>query len=184
LYNAPLDVTGNLTNLNSLSTTAGEVAGANLTINGDAAGDSVVFNFSNGVNLGGDVTLTGGLTPDMVLWNFVGNGNVQLNNNASSYPLPLAFQGIILAPNNAISLSNANLNGRVYGGDSSDMQIVGGYHDQSVIRDPCVLMDELAVLKLLAEGQFVVPSRTFLLTRTAGRSSPLVCTVSELARST
>ena len=104
--------------------------GKMLTINGD--GNDVVFNFSNGLNLGGDVTLTGTgpggvpLTPDMVLWNFVGNGNVQLNNNASSYPLPLAFQGIILAPNNAISLSNANLNGRVYGGDSRDMQIVSG----------------------------------------------------------
>ncbi len=73
-----------------------EHVGKLLTINGD--GNNVVFNFTNGLNLGGDVTLTGGLTPDMVLWNFVGNGNVQLNNNASSHPPPLAFQGIVLAP--------------------------------------------------------------------------------------
>jgi len=51
---------------------------------------------------------------------------VSLNNNASSFPLPLAFQGIILAPNDVLSLTNANLNGRVFGGDSSDMQIVSG----------------------------------------------------------
>ena len=40
----------------------------------------------------------------------------------------LAFHGIILAPNDAISLVNANLNGRVCGGDSGDMQIVSGDH--------------------------------------------------------
>lgn len=38
----------------------------------------------------------------------------------------MAFQGIILAPNNAISLVNATLNGRAFGGDSQDMQIVSG----------------------------------------------------------
>jgi choice-of-anchor A domain-containing protein len=85
----------------------------------------VILDFANGLNLGGDITLTGGLTPDMVLWNFGGTANVQLNNNASSYPTKF-FQGIILAPNNAISIVNANLNGRVFGGDSSDMQIVSG----------------------------------------------------------
>jgi hypothetical protein len=94
-----------------------------LTIIGDGT-HSVVFDFSAGLNLGGDVTLTG-LTKDMVAWNFTGSGNVQLNNNASSYPSQ-SFQGIILAPNNAISLVNANLNGRAFGGDSQDMQIVSG----------------------------------------------------------
>ncbi len=95
-----------------------------LTINGDGV-HSVVFNFANGLNLGGDVALAGGLNPDMVVWNFGGTGNVQLNNNASSFP-NLAFQGIILAPNNAISVVNANLTGRVFGGDSHDLQIVSG----------------------------------------------------------
>jgi len=52
--------------------------------------------------------------------------NIQLNNNASSYPLPDAFMGVILAPNDCISLTNANLDGRVLGGDSCDMQIVSG----------------------------------------------------------
>jgi hypothetical protein len=99
-----------------------------VTINSDGTGDAVVFNFgfNSNVNLGGDVALSG-LIDDQVLWNFTTSGrNISLNNNASSFPLPLAFHGIILAPNDAISLVNANLDGRVFGGDSSDMQIVSG----------------------------------------------------------
>jgi len=106
-------------------------------INGDGSGDPVVFDFGSSlgnVNLGGDVTLNG-LTDDQVLWNFTSSGNnIQLNNNASSYKLPLAFQGIILAPNDAISLVNANIDGRVFGGDSSDMQIVSG--DTATVSSP------------------------------------------------
>jgi uncharacterized repeat protein (TIGR01451 family) len=100
-----------------------------LTINGDGSGDPVVFNFgsNNNVNLGGDVALTGnGLSDDKVIWNFTSsNQNISLNNNASSYR-GVAFHGIILAPNDGISLVNANLSGRVFGGDSKDMQIVSG----------------------------------------------------------
>lgn len=102
-----------------------------LTINGDGSGDPVVFNFgfNSNVNLGGDVALTGGLIDDQVLWNFTTTGkNIVLNNSASSFPLPLAFHGVILAPNDAITLDNSNLVGRVFGGDSSDMQIVSGDH--------------------------------------------------------
>jgi uncharacterized repeat protein (TIGR01451 family) len=103
--------------------------GKMLTINGDGSGDPVVFNFgsSSNVNLGGDVALTGnGLSDDKVIWNFTSTGmNIGLNNNASSYP-GVAFHGIILAPKDAISLVNANLSGRVYGGDAHDMQIVSG----------------------------------------------------------
>ncbi len=112
-------------NVTSYSETDGQL----VTINGDGSGDPVVFNFgfSSNVNLGGDVALTGGLTDDDVLWNFTTTGkNISLNNNASSYPLPLAFHGDILAPNDAISLVNANLDGRVFGGGSFDMQIVSG----------------------------------------------------------
>jgi uncharacterized repeat protein (TIGR01451 family) len=101
-----------------------------LTINGDGSGDPVVFDFGSNfgnVNLGGDVALTGnGLSDDKVIWNFTSSGkNIGLNNNASSYP-SVAFHGIILAPNDAISLVNANLSGRVFGGGTQDMQIVSG----------------------------------------------------------
>jgi hypothetical protein len=116
-----------------------------LTIKGDGT-HSVVFDFSADLNLGGDVTLNG-LTSDMVAWNFTGSGNVQLNNNASSFPSQ-AFQGIILSPNNSISLVNANLNGRAFGGDSQDMQIVSG----TTISAPPAAVPEPGTFFLLGLG--------------------------------
>ncbi len=99
-----------------------------LTINGDAAGDIVVFDFGSAlgnVNLKGDVALSG-LTDDQVLWNFTSSGkNVNLNTNASSFG-KLAFEGVILGPNDLLSMTNANLDGRFFGGDRGDMQIVSG----------------------------------------------------------
>ncbi len=98
-----------------------------LTIQGDGTGTPVVLNFgfNSNVNLGGDIALLG-LSSDQVLFNFTSSGkNISLNNNASSYP-NLAFQGIILALDDAMSITNANLRGRFFGGDSSDMQIVSG----------------------------------------------------------
>jgi uncharacterized repeat protein (TIGR01451 family) len=118
-------VTYRVFNITSYSETDGSV----VTINGDGSGNPVVFDFDSNtnVNLGGDVTLTGGLTDDQVIWNFTSsNQAVQLNNNASSYPQPAAFHGVILAPNDKISIVNASLDGRVFGGNCSDMQIVSG----------------------------------------------------------
>jgi len=119
-------VTYRVFNVTSYSEGNGNV----VTINGDGSGDPVVFNFgfNSNVNLGGDVALTGGLTPDQIIWNFPTSGqNINLNNNASSFPYPTyAFQGVILAPNDNLSVVNSSLIGRVLGGDSGDMQIVSG----------------------------------------------------------
>jgi choice-of-anchor A domain-containing protein len=123
--------------------------GFELTVNGDGSGDPVVFNFgfNSNVGLGGDGQLTGGLTDDQVLYNFTSSGqNISLNNNASSFPLPDAFQGDILAPNDALSLVSANLDGRVLGGDSSDMQIVSG----DTIDAPATQVPEPSTLALFA----------------------------------
>jgi hypothetical protein len=111
-------------------TSYSENDGKVFTINGDGTGNPVVLNFgpnSGNINLGGDVALTGnGLNDDKVIWNFTSsNHNLQLNNNASSF-FSMAFHGIILAPNDGIHLVNANLSGRIFGGDNQDMQLVSG----------------------------------------------------------
>ena len=114
-------------NVTSYSATNSSV----LTVNGDGSGDAVVFNFAVGAgnfgqhnaNLSGTVVFGGlGLTsPDQLLFNFQSsNQNINLNNNGQVY------QGIILAPNDNMSIVHSTLDGRFFGGDSSDMQIVSG----------------------------------------------------------
>ena len=131
-------------------TSYSENDGKLVTIVGDAAGDIVVFDFSqnSNVNLKGDVKLSG-LTDDQVLWNFDSSKSehVDLNTNASSYG-SLAFQGIILGPNDVLSMTNANLDGRFFGGDSDDMQIVSG----STINQPPTTVPEPSSLLLLGSG--------------------------------
>ena len=100
-----------------------------LTINGDGV-HNVVFNFKSSANLKGDVVLNN-IGGDSVLYNFVGGSGgtggptMQLNTNASSYSTRF-WQGVILDPNGAMSLTNANLEGRVFGGDTHDFQYVSG----------------------------------------------------------
>jgi choice-of-anchor A domain-containing protein len=128
-----LDANGNYVfNITSYSENDGNV----LTLVGDPGGHSVVFNWAAGGNpqFKGDVALTG-LTSDQVLWNYTGTNNVSLNTNASSFP-NLAFRGDILAPNASLSSVNANLAGRLWGGDTSDMQIVSGSHIFSQVPEP------------------------------------------------
>ena len=143
-----LDAFGNrVFNVISFSTTNAQV----ITINGD--GHNVVFNFVGvSANFNNQVILTGGLTPDQVLWNFVGGSGLsggptlQINTNASSFPNSAA-QGIFLNPNGSISVVNANVVGRVFGGDSHDMQIVSG----TTITAPSPV-PEPASLTLLGSG--------------------------------
>lgn len=125
-----LDANGNrVFTVTGFNTTNGET----LTINGDAAGDSVVFNFPasvGNVNFNNQVVLSG-ISEDKVLYNFVGGSGLtggqtlQINDNGSSSPGNLV-QGVFLNPNGPISVVNTNITGRVFGGDSHDMQIVSG----------------------------------------------------------
>ena len=102
--------------------------GQTLTINGDANGDSVVLNFRGSTNFRGNVALTGGLTPDDVIFNFVGGDlsgggpSLDLNNGGGASNLS---QGIFLNPNGSIRVGPSNVLGRIFGGDSRDMQFPG-----------------------------------------------------------
>jgi hypothetical protein len=100
--------------------------GATLTINNNGvAGDSVVFNFASNAQFGGTILLSG-FTDDQVLFNFIGGSNLsggptlQINSNGA------VVQGDFLDPNGPISVVHSVLDGRVFGGDSHDMQIVSG----------------------------------------------------------
>ncbi|HEV3443579.1 MAG TPA: collagen-binding domain-containing protein [Gemmataceae bacterium] len=119
-----------------------------LKIQGDAAGDKVIFNFIGvNANFNNQVVLTGGLNADDVLWNFVGGSNLtggptlQINDNASSNAKN-QVQGIFLDPNGAISITNANVHGRVFGGDTHDFQYVSGatISQPSAIPEPSSIM--------------------------------------------
>ncbi len=123
-----LDGNGNrVFNVTGFNTTNSDV----LTINSDPAGDSVVLNFIGlSVNFNNQVVLNG-ISEDQVLYNFVGGSGLQggptlqINDNGHTHPGNLV-QGIFLDPNGPISVVNTNIRGRVFGGDSHDMQIVSG----------------------------------------------------------
>jgi hypothetical protein len=158
-----LDANGNrVFTVTAFNTTNSDV----LTINGDAAGDSVVLNFANGVNFNNQVVLHG-ISEDKVLYNFVGGSNLtggptlQINDNGSSNPLNLV-QGVFLDPNGSISVVNTNITGRVFGGDSHDMQIVSGDVIDSPVPEPAHTAFILAFLMAIAIAarRRLTPTRT------------------------
>ncbi|MEY2427948.1 MAG: hypothetical protein QOJ40_833, partial [Verrucomicrobiota bacterium] len=133
------DGSGNrLFNLMSLAFNNGSI----LTINGNAAGDSVVINVNaanvTGPHFAGAIVLTGGLTPDKVLINLIGGNSLTLTggdtlqtaaNNATQY-------ATYLDPNGTINVNSVNIVGHLYGGDSTDMQIVSGATIVSPVPEP------------------------------------------------
>lgn len=149
--NGILDANGNsVFNVTSFNTTNSDV----LTIVGDASGDSVVLNFIGlSANFNNQVNLVD-LSADQVLYNFVGGSNLtggptlQINTNASSHPSPSGVYGVFLDPNGPISVTNANVFGRVFGGDTHDFQYVSG----STINAPAVTVPEPPTVVLCLAG--------------------------------
>ena len=122
-------------NVTAFNTTNSDV----LTINGDGIHD-VVLNFIGlSANFNNQVVLNG-LTSDKVLYNFVGGSGLtggptlQVNDNGHNNPSNMVF-GDFLNPNGAISVVNTNLFGRVFGGDTHDIQIVSGDHISTAAPD-------------------------------------------------
>jgi len=88
--------------------------GSTLTINGDLAGDNVILNVNGDVFIQGNILLSG-ILPDQVLFN-VTHGDLKVQDGTVA--------GDFVDINGSIFVSAETLNGRVFGGDSSTMQIV------------------------------------------------------------
>ena len=93
-----------------------------------------MINFGSSFNFHANtVLLTGGLTPDDVLWNFYGGNSgtlsggptMDINANTSSSSANV-LAGVFLDPYGTVSVDNTSLNGRVFGGDSQNEQLVSG----------------------------------------------------------
>jgi hypothetical protein len=99
--------------------------GSTLTINGSAS-DYVVFNFNSNAQFGGTIQLTGGITSDHVLFNVMGGANLTGGDTVQGNTNGATLTGIFLDPNGAMSINHSVLDGRFFGGDTSNMQIVSG----------------------------------------------------------
>ncbi len=81
----------------------------------------MVLNIGASVNLHGQILLAGGLTSDHVVINLFGvNTTLDVNTNG------LATFGTFLDPNGTMSAVHTDIEGRWFGGDSANMQIVSG----------------------------------------------------------
>ena len=130
-----------LFSVTSVSTGNGE----NLIVKGDGS-QNVVFdvNTPSDAQFHGNILLqdlTGkffgdagyaGLTPDQVLFNLyagaalVGGDKLDANNNGNLAHPANIITADFLDPNGAISVVNTRITGRIFGGDSVNMQIVSG----------------------------------------------------------
>jgi hypothetical protein len=101
------------------------------TINGSAS-DFVLFNVNvstvNNPAFNGAIVLSGGITSDHVLFNMFG-GNYTTHTGGPTLTISTngaTTTGIFLDPNGGMQINNSVLNGRFWGGDTTNQQIVSG----------------------------------------------------------
>jgi hypothetical protein len=121
-----------------------------LTING-SAGDYVAINVTdNNPAFNGSIVLTGGITADHVLFNMFG-GNYTTHTGGPTLtvsPNGQTTTGIFLDPNGAMQMNHGLLNGRFFGGDTANQQIVSGAN----INAPPNVPEPATIVALLGMG--------------------------------
>ncbi len=109
-----------------------------LTVNGSAS-DYVVINVTDSnPAFNGSILLTGGITSDHVLFNMFG-GNYTTHTGGPTLTLSPNGQtetGIFLDPNGSMQFNHGILNGRFFGGDVANQQIVSGASINAPIPEP------------------------------------------------
>ena len=117
-----------------------------LTIIGDGT-HNVVFNINMNVHFAGTIILEGGLTSDNVLFNITGGANLMGGNTLQYAANGETLCGTFLDPNGNIQINSAVLMGHLFGGDSSNMQIVSNGSVQNLHH--VTVPDKVSTLALL-----------------------------------
>jgi len=96
-----------------------------LTING-TANDLVVLNIPFNVQINGSLALSGGITSDQVLINVTGGSNFTGGHTLQMSTNGAADYATLMDMNGTITINHTTIDGRVFGGDSSNFQFVSG----------------------------------------------------------
>jgi VPDSG-CTERM motif len=146
-----------------------------LTITGDGT-HKFVFNISAAADANfhfNQIVLGGGLTSDDVLFNFFGGSDVthtggptlDINSGYDGSHLNNIITGTFLDPNGAISIVSTRLDGRLFGGDSVNEQIVSGAQINAPTTVPdggsAVALLGIALAGLEGARRLIRPKREF-----------------------
>jgi len=115
------------------------VNGTTLLINGDGAGDSVVFNLASSANFNGRIVLGNGLSSDEVLFNLTGGSSLSGGPTLTISANGETLTGTFLDPNGPMQINHSILDGRFFGGDTHDDQIVSGASIIAPVPEPTML---------------------------------------------
>jgi hypothetical protein len=104
------------------------------TIHGTASQTVVIdITGNNNVAFSTPFLLSGGITSDHVFFDILGsNQNVQFSGHGQN----TTFNADILAINDIVNFNSIKINGRIFGGDANDFQIVSNAHDTQLSATP------------------------------------------------
>jgi hypothetical protein len=121
--------------------------GTTLTLNGTASDFLVINVTDSNPAFNGKILLTGGIIPDHVLFNMFG-GNYTTHTGGPTLTISTNGQtatGIFLDPNGGIQMNHSELNGRLFGGDTANLQIVSGADITAPVGAPGVPLPSAAL---------------------------------------